>query len=147
MRLQHSIIKSIEIQVQWNVQRHSSFLDEMRENSHPISVVYLHISATLSSSLLPICFYLSSFPPLYFITGECCSNLSAEHIITTLLRHNTLNTEHFQRELLLLSNTKAGLGRLLNMTSFQINLPLAAQQIHANSAGEVKLLVLNLTEI
>ena len=105
----------------------------MRENSHPISVVYLHISATLGCSLLPICFYLSSFPPLYFITGECCSNLSAEHIITTLLRHNTLNTEHFQRELLLLSNTKAGLGRLLNMTSFQINLPLAPQQIHANS--------------
>ena len=44
----------------------------------------------------------------------------------TLLRHNT---EHFQRELLLLSNTKAGLGRLLNMTSFQINLLLTAQQI------------------
>ena len=119
----------------------------MRENSHPISVVYLHISmlqpAPLCSPFVSI--YLH-FLPFTSLLGNV-AQIYRQNIITTLLRHNTLNTEHFQRELLLLSNTKAGLGRLLNMTSFQINLPLAAQQIHANSAGEVKLLVLNLTEI
>ena len=101
------------------LQSHSSFLDEMRENSHPISALYLHISVPH----LFLFIFISS--PLLHYWG-----MLLKFIGRTLLRHNT---EHFQRELLLLSNTKAGLGRLLNMTSFQINLPLAPQQIHANS--------------
>ena len=97
------------------LQSHSSFLDEMRENSHPISALYLHISVPH----LFLFIFISS--PLLHYWG-----MLLKFIGRTLLRHNT---EHFQRELLLLSNTKAGLGRLLNMTSFQINLLLMAQQI------------------
>ena len=93
-----------------------------------ISISVLHWAALCS----PFVSIYLHFLPFTSLLGNV-AQIYRQNIITTLLRHNTLNTEHFQRELLLLSNTKAGLGRLLNMTSFQINLPLAPQQIHANS--------------